>query len=102
MRLRPGDGVGFVGYSFNAYWARLARLKIVAEVVPPEAHQLRVADAGRRAEVMAAFARAGAVAVITDRIPEDRAIGGWEPVGDIGYRLYRTGRVEPVGAAENG
>ena len=28
--LERGDEVGFIGYSYSAYWARLARLKVIA------------------------------------------------------------------------
>ena len=34
--LQAGDSVAFVGYSYSAYWARLARVRIVAEVRPEE------------------------------------------------------------------
>jgi hypothetical protein len=37
LKLESGDGVAVIGYAFNSYWARLARLKIVAEMFNWEA-----------------------------------------------------------------
>ena len=75
---------GYANFS-NVYWARLARVRIVAEVfdkdtgdrsrtywhAPPEAQQ-RVLDA---------FRRAGARMVVADRVPEGPLPDGWLPLG---------------------
>jgi hypothetical protein len=86
--LQAGDRVGFVGYSYDAYWARLARLKIVAEILPHEADLLWTADPARREAVLNAFVRAGARVVVTDRPPAEATTAGWAAVGDTGYAIY--------------
>jgi hypothetical protein len=37
LGIQPGDQVGVIGYAFDSYWARLARVKIVAEMLDWEA-----------------------------------------------------------------
>jgi hypothetical protein len=86
LGLRPGDRVGFVGYSYDAYWARLARLRIVAEILPPEAKTLWTAGATQAAAVLGAFERAGARAVVAASVPE-RTAAGWERVADTSYHV---------------
>jgi hypothetical protein len=85
--LERGDAIGFVGYSFDAYWARLARLRIVAEVVPAEAGRFFGAGPERRAQILRAFAAAGAKAVVVDGVPGETVIDGCDPVGRTGLRL---------------
>lgn len=84
--LAPGDPIGVVGYSFDAGWARLARLRIVAEVAPEEASAVWEGDAGTVARVKRAFARAGARAVVVEPLEGDPP-SGFEPLGATGLRI---------------
>ena len=96
MGLRPGDKVAHVGQALKSwsYWARLAGVKIVAEVRP--ATSFWVADDAIRAKVMDAFTKAGARAVVTRKLESnDRPFGlpvdfapGWEPIGRTGHYVY--------------
>ncbi len=87
--LEPGTRVAFIGYSYSAYWARLARLRIIAEVRPEEIAQFWSASAGVRDEVLAAFAAAGAEAVVSEPARVDVAAEGWEPIAGTGYLVKR-------------
>jgi hypothetical protein len=87
--LRRGTRVAFVGYSYSAYWARLARLRIIAEVRPEETGQFWSASPAVRDEVLAAFAAAGAEAVVSEPADANFAAEGWEPIAGTGYLVRR-------------
>jgi hypothetical protein len=87
--LGQGAPVAFIGYSYSAYWARLARLRIVAEVRPGETGQFWSANAAVRDDVLAAFAAAGAEAVVAEPAGADVAAEGWEPIAGTGYLVRR-------------
>jgi hypothetical protein len=86
--LEKGDKVGFLGYSYSAYWARLARLKIVAEIYPEHLPTFWQLDALRQTEVLQSFAGSGARAVISEPVGADPTPPGWVPIGQTGYLLY--------------
>ena len=90
LGLRDGDRIGFIGYSYTEYWARLARLKIVAEIHAHETRRFWEAPPADRTRALAAFARAGAVAVVAEPFPHESPPPGWEPVGDSGYLVRRV------------
>jgi hypothetical protein len=87
--LARGTRVAFVGYSYSAYWARLARLRIIAEVRPEEIGQFWSASVAIRDEVLAAFAAAGAEAVVSEPVGADVATEGWETIAGTGYLVRR-------------
>jgi hypothetical protein len=87
--LEPGTRVAFIGYSYSAYWARLARLRIIAEVRPEEIGQFWSASAAVREEVLAAFAATGAHVVVSEPASTDIAAEGWEPIAGTGYLVKR-------------
>jgi hypothetical protein len=88
LGLREGERIGFIGYSYNQYWARLARLRIVAEIHLHETQRFWTATPERQAEVLAAFARAGAVAVVSAPVPQQARPPGWQSLGDSQYLIY--------------
>jgi hypothetical protein len=64
--LRPGDAVASIGNSFEAYWARVARARIVTEVPASAAQRFWSADSSTQARAIAAFTMTGARAVVAD------------------------------------
>jgi hypothetical protein len=87
--LERGTQVAFIGYSYSAYWARLARLRIIAEVRPEEFEEFWAASAAVRGEVLAAFAAAGAEVVLSEPPPADVPTNGWDSVAGTGYLIRR-------------
>ena len=65
--VRPGEAVAIIGSGWDGMiWARLARVRIVAQIPPEDSNDFwRASDPRAKAEVYDAFARAGAKAVIT-------------------------------------
>jgi hypothetical protein len=62
--LRAGDPVGGVGWTYSAYWARMARVHVVTEVPAEGARAFWLSDTARRADVMRLFQNTGAKAVV--------------------------------------
>jgi hypothetical protein len=88
MGVEPGDQVAVIGYAFDSFWARLARVKIVAETLGWQADALWLGDPGFQQEVLAAFASAGAKAVVAEYVPAYANLPGWRQVGDSNFYIY--------------
>lgn len=88
LGVKHGDTVGFVGDSFAAYWARLARVRIVAEVPSRDAQDFWDGDPHTRVEVLETMARAGAVALIAAKLDASPNPPGWHSVGEAGYVVH--------------
>lgn len=98
LGLGEGDPVASVGDSFRAYWARLARVRIVAEV-PSKGLENEIAagdvdsfwagDEAARQNAINIFASLGAKAVVTDYIPDPSKGAGWEKIDDTQYYVYK-------------
>jgi hypothetical protein len=105
LGLREGDRIGFIGYLSRFYWARLAGLRIVAEIRQPLADELYwfAPEAQRyspdvdafwsagpaiQSRVMDAFVRTGARAVVADRAPAGAEQSGWRALGNTGFHAY--------------
>jgi hypothetical protein len=92
--LQQHDRIGFIGYSFSAYWARLARLQIIAEIYPEYIGQFWTASPDRQAEALRAFYKTGAIAVIAEPVEIDWSRSGWSELGDNGYLLHHKGETD--------
>jgi len=92
--LQRHDRIGFIGYSFSAYWARLARLQIVAEIYPEDIGGFWTASPDRQAAVLNAFYKAGAIAVIAEPVEVDLPRSGWSVLGDTGYLIHHKGETD--------
>jgi hypothetical protein len=88
LGLKPGDTVGFVGYSFSAFWARLARVRIVAELEPRHAAQFWSSSGDAQSEVLGAFASAGVVAVVAEPSGDASVPPGWSRIPETQYLVY--------------
>ena len=105
LGLREGETVGFIGTLSRFYWARLAGVRIVAEIRQPLASELYwfapeaqryspdvdlfwAADPSLKDGVMDAFARTGARAVVTDHVPAGVDGRGWLPLASTGFSVH--------------
>lgn len=89
LGLRANDKVGSVCYSnrSNVFWARLARVHIIAE---PDwgVRFWQLSDVDQK-RVLAAFARNGASMAVSDEPPPDPAREvGWKRVGETAYYAF--------------
>lgn len=62
--VHAGANVGAVGWTLSAYWARMGRMHIIAEVPADGALEFWSADGKTKAEVMQLFRQLGAKAVV--------------------------------------
>lgn len=94
MGLKPEDKVASITDELNQYWARLARVKIVAEIPPiiEDADNFWTKDDLIKSKVINAFANTGAKIIVTEKIP-DYAIDyarrtHWEKIGTTEHYVY--------------
>lgn len=84
-----GDKVGVIGYAYDSFWARLARVKIIAEIFEAQAiDDFWRRDESLRQSVLQAFASAGVDAVVAEYVPEDAEMTGWHRVGNSNYYIH--------------
>jgi hypothetical protein len=88
LGIRSGDKVGVIGYAFDSFWARLARVQIVAEMFDEQADQFWLGDPLFQSTVLQAFARSGAKAIVAERVPNYVTPSGWHRVGSSSYYIY--------------
>ena len=78
--IAPGSQVATLKLTNRCMWARLARVRVIAEVPDEEAARFWAAGEDRKALVYQVLARAGAIAIITDSVPGPEAGQGWQEV----------------------
>ncbi len=101
LGLRPGDRLASVGNSFEAYWAQIARARIVAEIPEGESDKFWREEEGAQARALDAMTAAGARAVVADWSPAAPVPPGWVRVDDehLVRWLDRGGNVPPSNPA---
>lgn len=82
------EKVAFIGDSFRAFWAHLLGLRIVAEIRRDKVVSFWEADEILRAEVINAFARTGARAIVAEKPPSGTDLTGWEKIRETDYYVY--------------
>jgi hypothetical protein len=89
MGLRPGDTVGVIGDGLGAArWARLARVKVIAEIPWTEAEEFWFADEVTRSQIIEIFANAGVKAIVADKVPRGVSTTGWQKLGSRSDYAY--------------
>jgi hypothetical protein len=88
LGIRAGDRVGIIGYGFDAFWARLAHVRIVAELPDTQADAFWTGDAEVQARVLQAFAESGARAVVAEYAPGNARLPGWHRAGMSSFYIY--------------
>jgi hypothetical protein len=83
-----GDEVAYIGDSFFAYWARLAQVRIVAEIPRGSIDKFLSADHTVKSQVFNVLAKAGAKAIVTHETAVYRATSGWHQIGDTNHYVY--------------
>jgi len=89
LGINPGDEVGVIGYAYDSFWARLARVSIVAEMLDEDAMDLWHGDSVLQQEVLQSFASVGVKAVVAEYVPDYAQLNSWHQVDDSNYYVYR-------------
>jgi hypothetical protein len=88
LGVKPGDRVGVIGYAYDSFWARLARVKIVAEMLEADAGELWQGDEALHQSVLQAFAKTGVDAVVAEYVPGYAGLRDWHQVENSNYYIY--------------
>jgi hypothetical protein len=80
--------VGVIGYAYDSFWARLAGVRIVAEMLEADADDFWRGDEALRQSVLQAFARTGIQAVVAEYVPGDAGLRNWHQVENSNYYIY--------------
>jgi hypothetical protein len=83
-----GAPVGAIGWTFSAYWARMARVHVVAEVPEEGRTAFWSSDEGTNAAVMQLFRDVGAKAVVASHVPAGSAPLNWRHIEGTEYYVY--------------
>lgn len=86
--LVPSDKVAFIGDSFRAFWAHLLGLRVVAEIRKDKVESFWEADSTLKGQVLNAFARTGAKAVVAEKPPTGVDLSGWQEIRNTDYYVY--------------
>ncbi len=94
MGVRPGDKVASLMYSNkdNVYWARLARVQIVAEIFSDsfrtDEKDFWMVDEAVKSRIIETFAKAGANIIVANDVPPWATAEGWRRIGNTDHYVY--------------
>jgi hypothetical protein len=88
LGVRPGAKVGVIGYAYDSFWARLAHVSIVAEMLEADANEFWQGDEALRQSVLQAFANIGVDAVVAEYVPDNAGLRDWHQVENSNYYIY--------------
>ena len=106
MKIVEGQSLATIGIPHDSYyWARLAGVRVISEIPTPNVNQYWFASPDTQEKVRSAFAQAGAVAIVTDAMPEAErfpqsgipvSFPGWERIGSTSYFIFPLRTEAPV------
>jgi hypothetical protein len=89
LGILPGDRVASAGNTYACYWARVAKVSIIAEVPDSGTESFWwAADPQAKEKVFQAFAKTGAKALVADRMPVPDWSTDWQEVGNTSYYVH--------------
>ncbi len=86
--IQAGDKLGFIGFTFGTYWARLAKVQIVIEVPKTHEDEFWGAQKDVQRQVIETFAKYKVAAIVSQTKPDEHSLDGWEEIGDTGHYIY--------------
>jgi hypothetical protein len=90
----PGDKVAWIRPNVfddrtqNYFWARLAQVRIIAEIPAANADDFWTASPSARSRFLDILSQTGAAALIVAKMPLKSPEDGWKPLGKTGYFVY--------------
>jgi hypothetical protein len=86
QQVQSGDDIAIIGDSSDGCrWARLARVRIVAQLLRGDVTNFWRSSPRKQAEVYDAFARAGAKAIVAENSPQAGHLSDWQRLDDSDY-----------------
>ena len=104
--LHPGDPVACIGRGYRAYWARLAGLRVIAEVPLRSATEFWDCEEASRRGALVALASTGAKIAVAKDLPDAAGREGWQRLGETAYWVreldrFNSGEAPPDNPALN-
>lgn len=88
LGIQPGDKVGVIGYAYDSFWARLAKVQVTAEMLDADAEELWRGTDAIQQSVLESFAGAGIDAVVAEYVPPHANVSAWHRVGKTSFYIY--------------
>jgi hypothetical protein len=90
MGVQPGTRIASLEYSnlANANWARLAGVRIVAEMNSGDESDFWSADSSIKGQIIQTLARTGAAVIVAHQVPPSGPAEGWLKIGNTTYYVY--------------
>ena len=88
LGIRPGDEIAFVGYAFDAYFARLARIRITREMPDEAAAAFWTVDMSSFDLMARTLLEGKPKAIVTDWQPTGSSAGRWSRLGNSGFWIF--------------
>lgn len=89
MGIASGTDVGYIGTGLDAYWAHLARVRIIVEIPDEQESRFIGANAARRQQILALFSSVGAKAVVTKNADAANSADGWRPIPGTHHSIWQ-------------
>jgi 4-amino-4-deoxy-L-arabinose transferase-like glycosyltransferase len=99
MGVEPRDRLGYIQSpedTFNKYWARLAKVTIVADMPYQDAEEFWHSDAALQHEMVEVFCGAGVKAIVAYKVPKDVRTAGWQKAGRTDYYVLPCSGAPPT------
>lgn len=92
LGISQGDKVGVIGYAYDSFWARLARVRIVAEMLEADADEFWHGNETLRQSVLQTFENTRVDAVVAEYVPGYADLRDWHQVENSNYYIYVFGK----------
>jgi hypothetical protein len=87
--VQPGEDVAIIGDSSDGCrWARMARVRIVAQVLREDVPGFWHLAPGVQSDVFDAFVKAGAKAVVAEKTTPSGGVADWQRLGNTDYFVH--------------
>lgn len=88
--IKEGDKIGIIGYSIPdlPYWARLAKVKIIAEILSKDTDVLWSLSEDKKYQVISLFKNTGAKIIIAKGIPVCCSKNNWHKITGTNNYMY--------------
>ncbi len=91
LGIQPGSEVGRIGGLHRVEWARLLRVRVIAEVPRDQEAYFWSSSQSVQLQVVESFRKVGAVAIVAEEMPPDEVFvppPGWQRIGHSGFYAY--------------
>jgi hypothetical protein len=104
MGVKPGDLVGRIGGTHRIEWARLLRVRVIAEIPREQAEYFWSSSPAVQSQVLEKFRDVGARVVVAQAMDPGEVFvpaQGWQEIGNSGFYAYLMLSNDKSPAAQN-